>query len=215
MRSNFDKQLVVLNSQLTDMAALAENAIDCAAEALIFFDKEKAKLAIEYDGEIDEMEKEIERLCLLILLQQQPVAKDLRQVSAALKMITDMERIGDQARDISEIILTSPQKIQITQEGNIAQMARATKKMIHDVVDSFVKADIQLAQQIIDFDDVIDNFYDNARRELIEEIQSGSERVEVAVDLLSISKYFERIGDHATNIAEWVIFSLTGVHKSN
>ncbi|MEG2082012.1 MAG: phosphate signaling complex protein PhoU [Oscillospiraceae bacterium] len=215
MRSNFDKQLVVLNSQLTDMAALAENAIDCAAEALIFFDKEKAKLAIEYDGEIDEIEKEIERLCLLILLQQQPVAKDLRQVSAALKMITDMERIGDQARDISEIILTSPQKIQITQEGNIAQMARATKKMIHDVVDSFVKADIQLAQQIIDFDDVIDNFYDNARRELIEEIQSGSERVEVAVDLLSISKYFERIGDHATNIAEWVIFSLTGVHKSN
>ncbi|MEG1894933.1 MAG: phosphate signaling complex protein PhoU [Oscillospiraceae bacterium] len=215
MRSNFDKQLVVLNSQLTDMAALAENAIDCAAEALILSDKEKARLAIEYDGEIDEIEKEIERLCLLILLQQQPVAKDLRQVSAALKMITDMERIGDQARDISEILLTSPQKIQITQEGNIAQMARATKKMIHDVVDSFVKADIQLAQQIIDFDDVIDNFYDNARRELIEEIQSGSERVEVAVDLLSISKYFERIGDHATNIAEWVIFSLTGVHKSN
>lgn len=215
MRSNFDKQLVILNNQLIEMATLAENAIDCAAEALMLSDKEKAKQAIEYDAELDSMEKDIEGLCLRILLQQQPVAKDLRQVSAALKMITDLERIGDQARDISEILITAPQKIQISTDGNISHMATATIKMIHDVVDSFVNRDIKLAQEIIAFDDVIDEFYNSARRELIEEIQTNSERVNVAVDLLSISKYFERIGDHATNIAEWVIFSITGVHKSN
>lgn len=215
MRSNFDKQLVIMNNQLTEMATLVENAIDCAVEALILSDKEKAKKAIEFDAEIDEMEKTIESLCLRILLQQQPVAKDLRQVSAALKMITDMERIGDQARDISEILLTAPEKIQISPSGNISKMATATIKMVRDVVDSFVNRDMELAQSTIAFDDTIDDFYENARKELIAEIQSNSERVNVAVDLLSISKYFERIGDHATNIAEWVIFSITGVHKSN
>ena len=213
MRSNFDKQLAVLKNQLTEMATLIETAIDSAATALILSDKSKATQAIEYDKEIDIMEKDIEGLCLKILLQQQPVAKDLRQVSAALKMITDMERIGDQARDISEILLTASHPIQIKASGNISIMATATIKMVHDVVDSFVKNDLEMAKKVIEYDDVIDKYYTQTRQELIEVIQDGQGQVNQAVDLLSIAKYFERIGDHATNIAEWVIFGITGTHQ--
>lgn len=194
------------------MATLIENAIDCAATALIVSDKAKAQQAIEYDKDVDIIEKDIEGLCLKILLQQQPVAKDLRQVSAALKMITDMERIGDQARDISEILLTAPYAIQIEPAGKIAKMATATIKMVHDVVDSFVKTDMELAKKVIGYDDVIDELYMQTRQQLIEVIRSHDSNVNAAVDLLSIAKYFERIGDHATNIAEWVIFSITGQH---
>lgn len=214
MRSNFDKQLDTLNAQLTEMATLIENAIEACAKALINCDKEKAKAAIDFDSEIDYMEKDIEKLCIKILLMQHPVARDLRQVSAALKMITDMERIGDQARDISEIVLNSKQEVKIQPEGQIAQMAKATIKMVHNVVDSFVKNDLNLAQQTIDFDDVIDEFYNQAKLEIIDRIKQEKEDVNVLVDLLSVAKYFERIGDHTTNIAEWVIFSVTGLHKS-
>lgn len=213
MRSNFDKQLAVLKNQLSEMATLIENAIDCAVTALIAGDLTKADKAVEYHGEIDSMEKEIEALCLKILLQQQPVAKDLRVVSAALKMITDMERIGDQARDISEILIDAPHSIQINAAGHISDMATATIKMVHDVVDAFVKNDMDIAQKVIGYDDVIDEMYLKTRAELIETIRNDPENVNVAVDLLSIAKYFERIGDHATNIAEWVIFSITGFHN--
>lgn len=214
MRSNFDTQLDILNAQLTEMSNLIEAAINCAAEALIESDKNKAKIAKAHDNEIDNMEKDIEKLCIKILLLQQPVAKDLRQVSAALKMITDMERIGDQARDISDILLLSEHGIKINPSGVISQMAKATIKMVHNVVDSFVRKDMELAQQVIEFDDVIDVLYSQAKEEIVDRIRREEEDVNVLVDLLSVAKYFERIGDHTTNIAEWVIFSITGVHKT-
>ncbi|MEG1782369.1 MAG: phosphate signaling complex protein PhoU [Oscillospiraceae bacterium] len=213
MRSNFDKQLVILKNQLTEMATLIENSIDCAATALIIAGTEKAHKAIEYHSGIDEMEKSIEALCLQILLQQQPVAKDLRIVSAALKMITDMQRIGDQARDISEILLDAPHPIRIDAAGGISNMATATIKMVHDVVDAFVKNDMDIAKKVITYDDIIDDMYIKTRAELIEVIRADQENVNMAVDLLSIAKYFEKIGDHAVNIAQWVIFSITGLHK--
>ena len=213
MRSNFDKQLSILKNQLTEMATLIENALDCAITALIVASPDKAKKAIEYHDSIEEMEKTIEALCLKILLQQQPVAKDLRTVSAALKMITDMKRIGDQARDISEILLEAPHAIQIDAAGGISNMATATIKMVHDVVDAFVKNDMDIAKKVITYDDIIDDMYTKTRTELIEVIRSKQQDVNVAVDLLSIAKYFEKIGDHATNIAEWVIFSITGLHN--
>ena len=213
MRSNFDKQLDTLNDQLTEMSIFIESAIDCAAAALVHSDRKKAQMAIDYDSEVDSMEKDIEKLCIKLLLLQQPVAKDLRQVSAALKMITDMERIGDQARDISELILGTEQNFCIKQDGIIAQMAEATIKMVHNVVESFVEKDIEKAQRVIAFDDVIDDLYDSAKLEIIERIKAEKEDVNILVNLLGISKYFERIGDHTTNIAEWVVFSITGVHK--
>lgn len=213
MRSNFDKQLAVLQNQLTEMATFIENSIDCAATALITGDLSKAEKAIEYHNEIDRMEHDIEALCLRILLLQQPVAKDLRVVSAALKMITDMERIGDQARDIGEILIDSPHRIKIKADSDISNMATATIKMVHDVVDAFIKNDMPMAEKVISYDDVIDRRYLNTRNRLIEEIRDGNLDVNAEVDLLSIAKYFERIGDHATNIAEWVIFSITGRHK--
>ncbi len=213
MRSNFDKQLEVLQNQLTQMATYIECAIDCAATALITQDISKAEKAIEYDSEIDGMEHEIESMCLRILLLQQPVAKDLRTVSAALKMITDMERIGDQARDIGEILISAPHTIRIAADSDISRMATATIKMVHDVVDAFVKNDMALAEKVISYDDVIDEMYDKTRSRLIEEIRNDNSDVNAQVDLLSVAKYFERIGDHATNIAEWVIYSITGRHK--
>lgn len=213
MRNNFDKELKILQTHLTNMSETVENAIEYATQALVFGDMDKAKAAVEYDSEVDAMEKDIEKQCVKILLLQQPVAKDLRQVSAALKMITDMERIGDQARDISELLLKAEHNVKINPEGIIAQMAAATMKMVHDAVQSFVKQDPNAAQSVIGFDDVIDNLYDKAKSEIVERIKSEKEDIGFLVDLLSISKYFERIGDHAANIAEWVIFSITGVHK--
>ncbi|MBQ9845014.1 MAG: phosphate signaling complex protein PhoU [Oscillospiraceae bacterium] len=213
MRSNFDKQLDMLNVQLTEMSIFIESAIDCAADALVHSDRKKAQMAISFDSEADSMEKDIEKLCIKLLLLQQPVAKDLRQVSAALKMITDMERIGDQARDISELILGSEQDFCIKPDGIIAQMADATIKMVHEVVVSFVEKDIEKAQQVIAFDDVIDDLYSRAKLEIVGRIKAEKEDADILVNLLSIAKYFERIGDHTTNIAEWVVFSITGVHK--
>jgi len=213
MRSNFDKELDILNTHLTDMSAAVENAIEYATQALVFGDMGKAETAVEYDSEVDSMEKDIEKQCVKILLLQQPVAKDLRQVSAALKMITDMERIGDQARDISELLLKAGRNVKINPNGVIAQMATATMKMVHDAAQSFVKQDIQAAHNVIEFDDVIDNLYEQAKAEIVHRIKSEKEDVDFLIDLLSISKYFERIGDHTASIAEWVIFSVTGVHK--
>ena len=213
MRSNFDKQLDTLNTQLTDMSNLVEKAIECTTHGLVFADRQKAEMAVEYDAEVDVMEKDIEKLCVKLLLLQQPVAKDLRQISAALKMITDLERIGDQARDISELVLRSEHTVTINPDGVISQMATATMTMVHDAVESFVNKDKAAAERVIAFDDVIDNLYSKAKAELTDRIKQEKEDVNFLVDLLSISKYFERIGDHTANIAEWVVFSITGVHK--
>ena len=211
MRNRSDEQLESLNNSLIRMGALCESAIANATKALLEGDRTLAGRAIEADSEIDQAEREVESLCLKLLLQQQPVARDLRQISAALKMITDMERIGDQAGDIAEIMLTLG--AQDTQSKlHIQEMARAAVKMVTDAVESFVKKDLALARSVMQYDDVVDGLFDEVKEELIRLILENRENGEFCIDLLMIAKYLERIGDHATNIAEWVEFSITGQH---
>lgn len=212
MRSKFDEQLELLNNELIVMGALCENAIASAAKALLDGDEALANHAIAVEEEINQKEREIESLCLKLLLKQQPVARDLRLISAALKMITDMERVGDQAADISEIVTLA--NIKTTDSTlHIDEMAEATIKMVSESIDAFVRRDLKLTREVIEYDDVVDDLFNKVKEELIELIARSPERGEYAVDLLMIAKYFERIGDHATNIAEWVEFSITGVHK--
>ena len=213
MRSRYDEQLALLSNSLIEMGAMIENAIEKATKALISQDAAVAREIIENDSQIDEKEKEIESLCLKLILNQQPVAGDLRQISTALKMITDMERIGDQATDISEICLYLSAQEYIKKLEHIPQMAEATIKMVTTSIDAYVKKDISLSQSVIDYDDVVDDLYIKIKKDLIELIHENVENGEQAFDLLQIAKYYERIGDHAVNIAEWVIFSITGKHK--
>ena len=212
MRRRFDEQLNLLNKKMIEMGAQCEELIALVAKALLNGDIEGARKAKEQGHEIDQMEREIESICLKLLLQQQPVAKDLRVISAALKMITDMERIGDQAEDIAEIITFLDGR---TGEEchDIRLMAEATIKMVTDSIDAYVKQDLELAKSVSDYDDVVDDAFDRVKQTLIKMISENTADGEYAVDLLMIAKYFERIGDHAVNIAEWVEFSVTGVHK--
>jgi len=212
MRSKFDEELSQLNDMLIEMGALVEKSIRRATLAILENDKKKAKKAIATDRDIDSLEKEIEALCLRLLLRQQPVARDLRLISAALKMITDMERIGDQAADISEIAKFLIGKKYVIDLENIPKMAEATSKMVTDSIDAFVKRDLDLAQSVIEYDDVVDDLFDAVKNDVIELIQQDHANGEQAIDFIMIAKYFERIGDHATNIAEWVVFSITGRH---
>lgn len=214
MRRQFDIQLNQLHNELIQMGALIESAIHSAVKALIDQDKEQALQAIAFDSEVDQKEKEIESLCLKLLLQQQPVASDLRLISSALKMITDMERIGDQSADISEITILMAGSPYIKKLEHIPQMADATIKMVTTSIDAFVQKDLSLAQSVVDYDDVVDDLFDKVKEELIALISQNAENGSQAMDLIMIAKYFERIGDHATNIAEWVIFSITGKHRS-
>ena len=213
MRSRFDEQLTLLNNSLIEMGAMIEKAISQATKALITQDKELAKSVIDGDTLIDEKEKEIERLCLKLILNQQPVARDLRQISTALKMITDMERIGDQAADISELCIYLSSQEYIKKLEHIPQMATATMKMLSESIDAFVKKDQVQSLRVIDYDDVVDELYIKVKRDLVELIHEDVRNGEQAFDLLQIAKYYERIGDHSVNIAEWVIFSITGKHK--
>ena len=212
MRNKFDRQLAKLHDMMIEMGAMIEKNITFAIHALVQQDEAMAKQAIAYDAEIDQKEKEIEAMCLQLLLQQQPVAKDLRIISSALKMITDMERIGDQAADISEITLFLIGETYIKKLEHIPMMAAATSKMVTESIDAYVKMDLVLAQQVIDYDDVVDDLFDRVKYDLIEVIQQDKTNGPQAIDLIMIAKYFERIGDHATNIAEWVVFSITGKH---
>ena len=212
MRSRFDEQLAQLNRQLIEMGALCEEVISMASRALMDGDLPLAAKVAPLDAEIDQKEREIENLCLKLLLQQQPVAKDLRQISAALKMITDMERIGDQAEDIAEIIKFLNGRT-VENGALIREMASAAIKMVTESVDAFVKHDIMLAEKVVSDDDIVDRYFDQVKQKLIERIAQQPADGEYALDLLMIAKYFERIGDHAVNLAEWVIFSVTGVHK--
>lgn len=209
MRNKFDEQLDHLKTQMIQMGALCEEAIASATKALINGDIELAKKVITTDEDIDHKEKEIESICLKLLLQYQPVARDLRQISSALKMITDMERIGDQAADISEIIMLANIKA-ANNTSHIADMAKATIKMVTDSIDAYVQQNLKLAKAVIDYDDVVDNLFNDVKADMIRLINEDTENGEFAIDLIMISKYFERIGDHATNIAEWVVFSITG-----
>ena len=219
MRNRFDTQLTLLNKEIIEMGALCETTINDAVKALIEKDKELAKKTIEAEKQIDQKEKDIEALCLKLLLQQQPVARDLRLISAALKMITDMERIGDQAADIADIVMLADLSLP-TDFKDIKQMAEATIKMVTESVEAFVQRDLVLAKEVIAYDDVIDNLFDVIKNEVIDTIgnmpkQSREEQNKMGldvIDILMIAKYFERIGDHATNIAEWVEFSITGTH---
>ncbi len=212
MRSRFDEQLAQLNRQLIEMGALCEEVISMASRALMDGDLPLAAKVAPLDAEIDQKERDIENLCLKLLLQQQPVAKDLRQISAALKMITDMERIGDQAEDIAEIIKFLNGRT-VENGALIREMASAAIKMVTESVDAFVKHDIMLAEKVVSDDDIVDRYFDQVKQKLIERIAQQPADGEYALDLLMIAKYFERIGDHAVNLAEWVIFSVTGVRK--
>lgn len=212
MRNGFDKQLGDLNDNMMKMGTLIENAIEVAISALVNKDAEKAQKAIDFDDRIDDQEKVIERMCLKLLLEQQPVAKDLRVISSALKMITDMERIGDHASDISEITLILSREGIIKLPSQIKEMAKETACMVIKSVEAFVTRDITLARNVIKQDDVVDELFMKLKAEIIRQINASEEDGEQATDLLMIGKYFERIGDHATNIAEWVIFSITGEH---
>lgn len=212
MRNRFDEQLTHLNNELITMGALCEEAISGCVKYLIDNDIAMRDNTIEADKQIDQKERDIERLCMKLLMQQQPVATDLRVISSALKMISDMERIGDQASDIAEIV-KHIQKNSLESKTHIADMARATIKMVTDSVESFVKKDISLAEAVIKNDDEVDALFNKVKNELIQAIQQSEDDAEALIDLLMIAKYFERIGDHAENIAEWVIYSITGKHE--
>lgn len=213
MRTRFDEQLAQLNADLIDMGTMIEYAIESSARALISMDGELAERIVTFDHDIDRKERDIESLCLKLILHQQPIAKDLRFISAALKMITDMERIGDQAADISEIVTMMLREDPPAITEHFSRMAGATTRMVHQSIDAFVTRDLALARKVIDMDDLVDGLFDDVRGDLIEWIASSPDRARQALDLLMIAKYFERIGDHATNIAEWVEFAITGVHE--
>ena len=212
MRNRFDEQLFEMNRELIEMGAMCEEAIASAVKALTKNDKELAENVKKAGSLIDQMERDIESRCMKLLLHQQPVARDLRAISAALKMITDMERIGDQAEDIAAMVLYTADH-NMEDFDIIEEMAKETVKMVTDSVDAFVKKDVELAQDVIKRDDIVDNCFSKVKYDIIKLIAENRTEGELALDLLMISKYFERIGDHATNIAEWVIYSVTGMHK--
>lgn len=209
MRSRFDEQLSSLNEELIIMGALCEKAIGLAQEALFTGDLALAEQVSNISAQVSKREKDIETLCLRLLLQQQPVARDLRTISSALKMITDMARIGDQAEDIAEIISTG--HIHAREDaGDIRNMASAAIKMVTDSINAFVRRDIEIAKAVIKYDDVVDDYFDKIKPLLISAFSNPDTDGEYTLDLLMIAKYFERIADHAVNIAQWVLFSITG-----
>lgn len=214
MRNHFDAQLERLNSELTEMGNLCETAIMEATTALLEHDVTMAEQAIANDEEIDQKEGFIESFCLKMLLRQQPVAKDLRLISSALKMITDMERIGDQTADIAAITMETDFN-DFNKEIHIAKMAAATIKMVSDSVRAFVDKDLELAHQVMEDDNEVDRLFAKIKGELIDIIAVQRDEGERALEILMVSKYYERIGDHAVNLAEWVEFSITGLHKGH
>ncbi|MDR3729604.1 MAG: phosphate signaling complex protein PhoU [Oscillospiraceae bacterium] len=213
MRTKFDGQLSQLNVELIRMGALCEEAISDACKALLEGNVQLADSAKELEREIDQKERNIESLCMRLLLQQQPVARDLRTISSALKMISDMERIGDQAEDIAELTRFTREAGPVDMV-HIGDMARAVVVMVTDSVDAFVKKDLDLARKVMAADDQVDALFDQVKRELIQLISTDANQGELSLDLLMVAKYLERIGDHATNIAEWVEYSLTGAHPN-
>ena len=214
MRNQFDRQLNTLNGELIQMGHMVEQAIEHAIEAMVHQDAEKARQNMEFDSEVDQQEKDIETLCMKLLMKQQPVARDLRLISAASKMITDMERIGDQAADISELALCLVNEKELPMMDRMKQMSQECMLMVMKALEAFVAKDIEMAKKVIARDDVIDAMFDDTKKEVIELIQNHGAGAEVATDLLMVAKYFERIGDHATNIAEWVIFSINLTHPT-
>lgn len=210
MRNLYQEQLHNLNRELIQMGAACEEIIAFAAKALTDYSSELEEKTNQVGAVIDESERAIENICLKLLLRQQPVAGDLRQISAAMKMITDMERIGDQAEDIVDLI---PKMSGTAEEEPLQKMAIAAQKMVTEAVDAYVKQDLALAKKVMGDDDIVDAYFNQVKSDIIAMIAANPEDGEYALDLLMIAKYFERIGDHCTNIAEWVEFSLTGIRE--
>ena len=213
-RTRFDEQLGELHVELIKMGSLCEEAISLSAQALEKNEEKTKERVFALETEIDQMEREVETHCMRLLLHQQPVARDLRAISAALKMISDMERIGDQAADIVELVPYIAQS-ECKNKVDIAEMAKATVSMVTDSVEAFVKKDLKLAEQVIEKDDIVDEMFASIKKKLMELVRSQDVDAEPALDLLMAAKYFERIGDHAVNVAEWVEYSVTGIHKSS
>lgn len=212
MRDFFQEQLEQLNRELTRMGAACEEIIAFAARAITGWDEKLASQVAQVGAQIDESEHTIESICLKLLLRQQPVARDLRIISAALKMITDLERIGDQAEDIVELVPDMAGRAD-AHDPQIRGMARAAQTMVTEAVDAYVRQDVSLARKVMADDDIVDTYFAQVKQEVLDIIAKGTGEGEYALDLLMIAKYFERIGDHCTNVAEWVVFSLTGEHK--
>lgn len=212
MRKRFDQQLEELNVELIKMGSLCERAIRRAVELLQNTEDTGVADVDRIEEEVNHKEREIETLCMKLLLQQQPVARDLREISSALKMISDMERIGDQAQDIADMARFMQVK-EIAHKIHIGEMAEATIKMVTESIDSFVKKDLKAAAAVVKYDDVVDNLFMKIKTELPAMIEKDSKNAEYYIDLIMIAKYFERIGDHAENIAQWVEYSITGSHE--
>lgn len=212
MRSKFDEELNELNIELTEMGELISERVHSAVHALMDHDLETAKFVMENDDDVDDYERLIEKRALKLLLRQQPVACDLRFISSALKMITDMERIGDHAVDIAEIVTTMPENINDESFEKLRKMSEASMEMLTESLKSFVTGDLSLVDRVSSHDEMVDHFFVEVRREVIEAIRKDRAQAEYAIDAIMISKYLERIGDHAENISEWVAFSITGVH---
>lgn len=213
MRRLFDEQLEELAQEMIAMGAMIENAIDKACDALLHQDRQLAAAVMQADPLIDRKERTIESMCLRLLLMQQPIARDLRKVSSALKMITDMERVGDQAADICEIVTMMEREELPGDPQLIRDMARETMAMVHKAIDAYVAGDVHLARDVMQADDTVDELFTRIKSELIRRIMLDATKGQQALDLLMIAKYFERIGDHAVNIGEWVEFSVTGTYK--
>ena len=208
MRNKFDEQLLELNKEMIEMGNKIILSIKNAIEALVARDENMAKAIMGSDEEIDHLQKKIEGICFNLLIQQQPVARDLRTVTAAMKMVTDMERIGDHAADISEMTILMGQNSQIDKFEHISQMATETMIMLNHSIEAYVEKNVIKAKEVIEHDDIVDDLFVEAKKDVIELILNSPSEGEGATDILMIAKYFERIGDHATNIAEWVIYSL-------
>ena len=208
MRNKFDEQLLELNKEMIEMGNKIILSIKNAIEALVARDENMAKAIMESDAEVDHLQKKIEGICFNLLIQQQPVARDLRTVTAAMKMVTDMERIGDHAADISEMTILMGQNSQIDKFEHISQMATETMIMLNHSIEAYVEKNVIKAKEVIEHDDIVDDLFVEAKKDVIELILDSPSEGEGATDILMIAKYFERIGDHATNIAEWVIYSL-------
>ncbi len=213
MRIKFTEQLNQLNREIIQMGSMVEQAIENVCDVLRTHDVKTAKTLVKGDLEIDRKEREIETLCLRIILTQQPVASDLRLVSSAMKLITDMERIGDQASDISEIITMPVEGELLEKPPHLLIMGDSATHMVHKAVDAYVSRDLQLAGEVIEFDDTVDNLFIQVKDEILNQIKKSDEASMQLLDTLMIAKYFERIADHAVNIAEWVEYAVTGLYK--
>lgn len=209
-RISFDQELVMLNDTLEEMGFCVEETIDKLFAAIEQHDSETVAYIYANDRAINDMEKSIEAQCLSIITKQQPIAKDLRNVSAALKVVTDLERIGDHASDIAELMIRNPSIELPKLSPHISPMIAATKKIVHDAIAVFLSGDIMVAQEVVESDDVIDEFFSRVKDDLIQTIREHDDQIDICIDVLMINKYLEKIGDHAVNMAEWKIFKETG-----